>query len=86
MSFTSVMEELDLKGRQSQINQISPLQGFSKHVQLDVNRCYILKRVLTVSKFGKPWERTKRNRCLTTELLRACNRLIGTVSLQERSE
>lgn len=43
------------------------------------------KKGLTVSKFGKPRERTKRNRCLTTELLRACNRLMDTVSLQERS-
>ena len=44
------------------------------------------KKGLMVNKFGKPWERTKRNRCFTTELLRACNRLIDTVSLQERSQ
>lgn len=37
-----------------------------------------------VNQFGKPWEWTKRNRCFTTELLRACIRLIDTISLWER--
>lgn len=45
MPFTSVMEELALKERQSdQSNQ--PIAGIFKHVQQDVNRCYILERVL----------------------------------------
>lgn len=37
-----------------------------------------------VNQFGKPWEWTKRNRCFTTELLRAYIRLIDTISLGER--
>ena len=55
--------------KQSQVNQISPLQGFSKHVQQDVRKVLYFQKGLTVNAFGKPWEKPKLNRCVTPRTL-----------------